>query len=104
VNELVFVSFLSEVEVGCDRVLEEVNDEVAHQDQKGGALAAQFQGGWENFHDGSGQHESRTQRYKILEIRTVPVLLDDDRAPEYVGGGGRETEKKTENYGMHAGG
>ncbi len=87
VNKLVFVGFLSEMKVRSYRVLEEMNDQVAQQHQEGRALATQFEGGWENFDDGGGQHESRAQGDKVLEVGTLPVFLDDDGAAKHVGCG-----------------
>jgi len=85
------VGFLSEVEVGRDRVLEKVNEQITNKHQEGRAFAAQFEGGGENFDDGGGQHESRAQGDKIPEVGSIPVLLDNDGAPEHVGGCGGET-------------
>src|SRR5579872_5843900 len=59
VNELVFVGFFSEMEMSGYCVLEEMNDQIPHQNQRGGALAAQLEGSRENFDDGSSQHEAR---------------------------------------------
>jgi len=102
VNELVFVGFLSEMEVRGYGVLEEMNDQVADKNQERGAPAAQFQGGGKNFDDGRSQHESRAQGDKVSEVGAIPVFLDDDGAAEDVSRGGGQAQKKTENDGMHA--
>jgi len=65
VNELVFVSLFSKMEVRGYGVLEEMNDQVADKNQKGRAPTAQFQSGGKYFDDGRCQHESRTQRDEI---------------------------------------
>jgi len=44
-HEFVLVCFFAKVEMGRDGVLEEVNDQVAEQYQKGRVAAAQFQAG-----------------------------------------------------------
>jgi hypothetical protein len=59
VNKLIFMGFLSEMEVWSDGVLEKMDYQVAHQNQKRCTLTAQFQGCGKNFDDGCGQHESR---------------------------------------------
>src|SRR5439155_18795909 len=83
-NELVVVSLLAEVKVGGNRVLEKMNDEITREDQQRRASPAKRQTFRNYFNSRRGQHESRAQSDEILEIRTVPVSLDDDGAAEDV--------------------
>ena len=101
VDERILVSFLAEVEVGRDRMFEEVNQEISGQHKDRGALAAKLQAGRKNFYDRSRQHESRTQCDEVLQVRTVPVFLDDNGAAKHIGRRCREAEKNAEENGMH---
>ena len=49
-DEFILMRFLTEVEVGGDCVLKEVDDEISHQHQEGCALASQFQAGGQHLH------------------------------------------------------
>ena len=101
VDELILVGFLAEVEVRRNGMFEQMNDEISGQNQEGGALAAKLQAGGEDLHDRRRQHESRAQRHEVLQIRTVPVLLDDDGAAENIGRRRGEAEQDAEENGMH---
>ena len=65
-------------------MLEEVNDQVAQQNQKRRIPSAKFQAGGHDFHDGRRQHEPGAQCDEIFEITPLPVALDDDGAAENV--------------------
>jgi len=64
-HELIFVGLFAKVEVRRDRMLEEVNDEVAEQKLRCRRSAAQFQTFGNHLNQRCGQHESGTQRNKV---------------------------------------
>jgi len=101
VDERILVSLLAEMEVGRDRVFEQVDDEVSSQNQECSTLAAQFQAGGKNLYNCRRQHESCAQGHEVLQVRAVPILLDDDGAAENIGPRRSETEQKAEQDGMH---
>src|SRR6476661_2588771 len=85
-HESIFVSFFAEMEVGSDRVLEQMNQQITSQYEDRSALASKLQARWEDLYNRGRQHESRTQRHEIFQIGTVPVFLDNDGAAENIGG------------------
>jgi len=101
VNEGVFVSLLSEMKMRCDCMLEQVNDEISDQNQERSGFPTQLQAGWKYLDDGRCQHESSAQGHKIFEVGTVPVLLDDDRAPKNIGRCRCEAEQNAEENRVH---
>src|ERR1700690_2680802 len=100
-DERILVRFLAEVEVRRNRMLEQVNQKISGQNEDGGTLALEFQAGGENFYNRGRQHESRTQRDEVLQIRTVPVFLNNNGAAKNVGRRCRETEQNAEENGVH---
>src|ERR1035438_605716 len=102
VHELVVMRFLAKMEVRRDRMLEEVDDEIAQQHKKRRRPSAQLEAFWNHLDQGCGQHESRAQRDKVAQIAPLPVPLHNDRATEDVGGGRGEAEKDAGNDGMHS--
>ncbi len=101
VDECILVSLLAEMEVRRDRVFEQVNDEISSENQDWSALAAKLQAGRKNLYNRGGQHESRAQRHEVLQIRTVPIFLDNDGAAKNIGRSRGEPKQKTEENGMH---
>jgi len=101
VNKLIFVRFLSEVEMRGNRVLKKMDDEIADQNQESRIFPAQLQTGGKNLDDGRGQHESRAQGHKILKVPSLPVLLDDDGPAEYVGSGRGQAKQEAEQDWIH---
>src|SRR6266404_2397941 len=99
--ELIGVGFFSEVEVRGQGVLEEVSNKVSGQQQKGSVLLAYRKAGRDDFQRCGGQHEPCAQSDKILEIRTVPVLLNNNRATKNVCRGGGRAEQKAEKDRVH---
>ena len=100
-NEFVLVCFFAEVEVGRDGVLEEMNDQVAEQDQEGCVTSAEFEARGYNLDQRRGQHESSTQGNEVSEVAPLPVSLDDDGAAENVGAGGGEAEQDAREDRVH---
>ena len=101
VDERILMSFLAKVEVRRNRMFEQVNQKISGENQDRGAFAAELQAGRENLYNRGRQHESRTQRHEVLEIRAVPILLDNDGAAKNIGRRCRETEQNAEENGMH---
>ena len=66
------MDLLAEVEVGGDRVLEEMNTEVADEDEEEGVgrLGALRQ----HAHEGRGQHEARAQRHEVAQGGLAPAV------------------------------
>src|SRR2546422_739623 len=100
-DEFILMRFLTEVEVGGDCVLKEVDDEISHQDQEGCALASQFQAGRQHLHQRCGQHETSSQRHEVLEIAPLPVPLDNNCAAENIRGGSGKAQQKAEKNWVH---
>ena len=93
VDEFVVVRFFAEVKMRGNRVLEEVDDQIAEQNQQGRSSSAQFETLRNHLHQGRGQHESRAQRDEVAKIAPLPMPLHDDRAAEDVGGGGGQAQE-----------
>src|SRR5580698_812136 len=100
-HELIFVGLFAEVEVRRDRVLEEMNEEIAEQDQIGGASSPQFQALWHHLDQSSRQHEPSAQGDKIAQITPLPTTLHNDRPAKNVSGGGSEAEQDADEDGAH---
>ena len=84
-DEFVGVSFLPEVEVRGHRMLEEVDDQIAEQDEESGIFSVQLETRRDHLDHRGGQHESCAQRDEVLEVSPLPVPVDDDGAAENVG-------------------
>ena len=84
-DELVVMRLFAEMEVRCNRVFEEVNDEVTKQNQEGRAASAQFETLRDHLHQSRGQHEPRTDRHKIAKIAPFPMPLHNNRPAKHVG-------------------
>src|SRR5262252_2656929 len=95
-DELVVMGFLSEVEVGCERVFKEVDDQISREHQESGGPSAQGYAGGDHLDNRSGQHESRTERNEILQIRAIPVFLNNDGAAKKISEGRRQAEQHAE--------
>lgn len=95
------VRFLAEMEVGRDRVLNEMDKQVTEQNQESGAEAAQLHALGNHFHHGGGQHETRAQGDKILEVGLLPAFADYDGAAQEIGGGRRQAEQDAEGDRVH---
>src|SRR5437660_8390314 len=91
-EELVVMGLFAEVEMGCDGVLEKMDDQIAKQNQERRVVSAEFEAGRNNFHQRGGQHESCPKRDEIFQISSLPVPLHDDGAAENIGRGSREAE------------
>ena len=87
-DELVFVGFFAEMEVGRDGVLKEVNDQIAQKNKKSRGASAQFEAFGNHLDQSCCQHESRAQRDKVAEVTPLPMPLHDDGAAEDIGRGG----------------
>ena len=88
VNELVFVSFLSEMKVGSDCVLEEMNDQISEQNQKCRIFASSSRLAGKISTIAVASMNPAPSATKYLEIRALPVALNDDGAAKHIGGGG----------------
>src|SRR5436853_7705141 len=95
------MGFLAEVEMRRHGVFEEVRDQIPGEYEKRGVFFQQLKARGNDFEHGCGQHETGTQRHKILQIRTVPVLLNNDGAAENVGSSSRRAKQKTQKYRVH---
>ena len=85
-------------------MFEEVNDKVSNQDEEWRALAAQFEAGGKNLHNRGCQHEPSAQGHKVLEIRAVPVFLNNDGAAKNIGRSRGEPKQNAEEDRMHVAG
>src|SRR5512141_114582 len=100
-NELVVMRLFAEMEVRCDGMLEEVNDEVAEQNQQGCRSPAQFQTLRDHFDKRGGQHKSCAECDEVAQVAPLPIALHDDGAAEDVGGGGGKAEKHASGNRIH---
>jgi hypothetical protein len=66
------------------RMLKKMNKQIPNQDQESGILASQPNTLRKNFHDRRRQHETSAQGNKVLEVRPLPVFLDDDCATKEI--------------------
>jgi len=83
-GEQLRMGLLAEVEVRCDRVLEEVDEQVAGEDQDGSEGREVLALG-HHLQDDGRQHEPRPERDGIAEEAGVPVPERHDDAAEQVG-------------------
>ena len=65
-QEFVLMGLFAEVEVRRNRVLEEMNDEIAEQDQESGISAAELKAGRHHLDQRGGEHEAGAQRDKVF--------------------------------------
>ena len=91
----------AEVKMRGDGVLEEMNDQVSEQDQQGRGLSAQLETLGNHLDEGRGQHESRAQRDEVAQIAALPMPLNNDRAAENIGGGGRQAQNNAGDDRVH---
>jgi len=75
------------MEMGCDGVLEEVNDEITNKDKQRRASTSKLKALGNYFYYGSGEHKAGAECDKISQIGTVPMFLNDDGATENIRGG-----------------
>src|SRR5258708_5866863 len=95
------MGLFAEVKVRRDGMLEEVDDQIAQQNQKRGGPSTQLEAFGNHLDESSGQHESRAQRDKVTQITPLPVPLDDDGAAKNIGGGSRQAKQDAGCDGMH---
>src|SRR5690349_6818861 len=88
VGEFVVMRLFAEVEMRCDGVLEEMDNQIADENEKGSRLSPQYQALRNHFDHGRGEHEAGAQRDKVAKIAALPVALHNNRTAEDVGGGG----------------
>src|SRR5258708_39586848 len=100
-GELVGVGLFTEVEMGSDGVFKEVNYEIADEHQQSGILPAQSKALRNNLDDRGGQHETRAQGDEVLQVGTVPMLLDNDRSAENIGRSRSQAQQQTEEDRVH---
>src|SRR4030088_2994924 len=100
-NELVVMRLFSEVEVRCNRVFEEMNDEVAKKNQKGRAAPPQFEALRNHLYQTGGQHESSTQSHKVAQVPPLPMPLHNDRPAKHVGRSGSKSQQYADQDRAH---
>src|SRR6266536_2143151 len=100
-DKFVVMSFLPKVEMRRNCMFEEVRHQVSGKNKDGSIFFTQVKAGGDNFEHGGGQHESGAQGNKILEIRPVPVLLNNDGAAEDIRCGHTRAEEQTEKNWVH---
>src|SRR5258705_6516023 len=92
-RELFLVDFFAKVEMRGDGVLEEVHQQISQQDKKAAMGGIKPQAFGHHLYQSGGQHEPGAERYKVLEIAPVPVLLDDDGTAYRIGQRRRQTQQ-----------
>src|SRR5580700_341201 len=102
-HELVFVRLLAEVEVRRNSVLEEVDDEVAQQNQVRSRSATQLQTLRNHLNQSGRQHESRAQGDEIAQIAPLPTALHNDRPAKNICGSCGQAEEDAGNDWVHMG-
>ena len=80
--------FFAEMEMRRDGVLEEVNEQIAAEDEESGTGAAQFDAGGNHFDDGRGEHETGAESHEIFQIAFFPVALNENEPAKDVGESG----------------
>src|SRR5439155_16137124 len=100
-DKFVVMSFLAEVEVWRNGMLEEVRHQISGKNKDGSIFFTQVKAGGDNFEHGGGQHESGAKSDEIFEIRPVPVLLNNDGAAEDIGCGRCRAKQQTEKDWVH---
>src|ERR1700730_15973232 len=103
-DELVVMRLFAEMEVRCNRVFEEVNDEVPQQNQEGRAAPAQVEALRTQLHHSCGQHEPGTERHKIAKITPFPMPLHNNRPAKLVGRSSSKSQQYADEDGAHGGG
>src|SRR5882757_800938 len=102
VNKFVAVYFLAEMKMWRQRVLEEMDDEIAGQNEECTIPAPQFETGGNHFQQSGRQHESGTERDEIFQIPPLPMPLDNDSAAKYVRHRRGQAKQQTGCNRMHA--
>jgi hypothetical protein len=95
-NEFVMVGFFAEMKMRSYGVFEEMDQQVSAEDDEPRTGATKLDTGGNHFHDGGGEHESGTERHKVLEVALLPIALDWDKPAEEVGESGGEAESQAE--------
>src|SRR5207237_8241544 len=102
IQELVRVRFLAEMEVRRPGVLEEMDDEIAHQDQERRSEGRETQALGNHFGERGGQHETRAQGDKVGEEGAAPRARGDDHAAQNVGEARYDSQREADREGGHA--
>src|SRR5262245_25044911 len=88
------------MEMGGDRVLEEVDEEVAAQDQER-RVPGQLERFGQHAQERRRQHEAGAKRDEVLEQELVPASSrDDHESAQDVGEGGSETRDEADQEGL----
>src|SRR5215469_3939459 len=93
VDELSVVGLFAEMEVRCDRVLEEMNDQISEEHQKGSGFSPHLDALRNHLDQSGGQHEPGAQGHEVTKIASLPMPLHDDRTAKDIGRSGGEAEK-----------
>src|SRR5256885_16600944 len=99
------VGLFAEVKVWRQRVLEEVDEEVADKNKEGCALRVSgrdLKALRHHLNESGREHESRTQRDEIFQVAPLPIALHDDRATKGISGGCGQAEEQADQDGGHA--
>src|SRR5208283_2216255 len=101
-DELVSVSFFSEVEMRSHRVLEKVDEQVSAKDKKSGIRAAKLDALRHHFDQRRRQHETRPERDEVAQVGALPIPLDDNGAAEHIRARRRQPQQQTGQNGRHS--
>lgn len=93
VQKLVVMGFFTEMEVGSNGMLKEVDDQVSHQHEKSGLFPAHFDTLRDHLHQRGRKHESCAESDEVAQVSAFPMSLDDNRAAEDVSSGCCEAEQ-----------
>src|SRR5450631_1727196 len=100
-DEFVVMRLFAKMKMRCDRMLEEVDDQVAEKHQKRRRPAVKLKAFWNHLDQGGGQHEPRAQRNEVPQVAALPMPLHNNRSAENVGGSCGQAEKYAGGNGMH---
>ena len=92
-DELTVVGLFSEVEVGVDGVLEEMDDAVAGHDEDGAEARAEAEAFGCHFKERCGHEEASAEGDEVAEVAFDSFGADQDQAADDVGEGGDGAEK-----------
>src|SRR6195256_2615091 len=100
-DELVGVGFLSKVEMRRDRVLKKMDKQVSPEDEKSGVPATQMDALRHHLDERRRQHETCAERNEVAEVGRLPMLLDNDGAPEPIRARRGQPQQQTGQDGRH---
>src|SRR6478752_4717992 len=100
-HKLIMVRLLTKMKMWRDRVLEEMDDEIAKQNQQGGRFSPYFQALRNHLDQRGAEHESRADRNEVAKVSPLPVALHNNGAAKDIGRSRRQAQENARGDRVH---